>query len=515
MPKADGLISVLIIGARSSGKTSFLNFLKDTLALQQSRKPSLRPQAHPFSPDSPRIMASPVPSANFPSFTPHYLENEIDGERIGITLYDSKGLEAHILDLQLREMSSFIESKFEETFREENKVVRSPGIKDTHIHCVLLLLDPSKLDANLATAKKKGVRKGMVVNRNGNSFFDNRDSTMMSATKPEYHGGLDENLDLQVLRTLQGKTTVVPVISKADTITGAHMRVLKRAVYDSIKQADLDTLSALGLDETDMNEDDEDADSDILPPTMKPNGMSSSSKANGTHLLSPRTVNHQRSLSNTSHLSSPSNSPPRSETSASNSNSTTSFKTSDFEIPNPPGSGLPPSNVPHQQHPANHTHNHNHLSSPPTKPIPPIPAEQQATVTTPFIPLSTISPDPYEPEIIGRKFPWGFADPMDQSHCDFLRLKDSVFGTWRQELRDVSSTGREGWYESWRSERLAQGGGGGSGGGGGAGMKIANEGVTPVGRMNGILGGGVGVAIGGGGEEARGGGMKQEYGRAW
>ena len=80
----------------------------------------------------------------------------------------------------------------------------------------------------------------------------------------------------------------------------------------------------------------------------------------------------------------------------------------------------------------------------------------------------------------------------------------------------MSSTGREGWYESWRSERLGQGGM----------MKIANEGVTPVGRMNGILGGGgggsggVGVAIGGGGEEDGGerggqGAMKQEYGRAW
>ena len=28
-------------------------------------------------------------------------------------------------------------------------------------------------------------------------------------------GGLDEDFDLQVLRTLQGKTTVVPLISKA------------------------------------------------------------------------------------------------------------------------------------------------------------------------------------------------------------------------------------------------------------------------------------------------------------
>ena len=61
-------------------------------------------------------------------------------------------------------------------------------------------------------------------------------------------GGLDEDFDLQVLRTLQGKTTVVPVISKADTITTAHMAFLKKTVSESLKLAGLDPLEALHLD---------------------------------------------------------------------------------------------------------------------------------------------------------------------------------------------------------------------------------------------------------------------------
>ena len=65
--------------------------------------------------------------------------------------------------------------------------------------------------------------------------------------------------------------------------------------------------------------------------------------------------------------------------------------------------------------------------------------------------MSIISPDLYEPEVIGRKFPWGFADPYNAEHCDFQRLKETVFSEWRQELKDMS---REKWYEGWRSERL-------------------------------------------------------------
>ena len=43
------------------------------------------------------------------------------------------------------------------------------------------------------------------------------------------------------------------------------------------------------------------------------------------------------------------------------------------------------------------------------------------------------------------------ADPNNEEHCDFLRLKDAVFGDWRGELREAS---REQWYEGWRTSRL-------------------------------------------------------------
>lgn len=320
----------------------------------------------------------------FPSFTSNYLETEIEGEHVGVTLWDSKGLENNIVDIQLREMAYFIDSKFQDTLAEELKVIRSPGVRDTHIHCVFLLLDPARMDANIAAIQQANAS-------NGNSFY---------TTTPSTNGDvLEEKFDLQVLRTLQGKTTVIPVIAKADTITSAHMAHLKRSVYDSLKRNNLNTLATLGLDEGDTDNR-SDATETNDPQSQKPHSVQS----------------HNRSISNISHLDSP-------------TDSEKSFSASEFDLAQPSNHARKPSsalNIPHGN-------------------------TNGAAVETPYIPMSIISPDLYEPEVIGRKFPWGFADPYNAEHCDFSRLKESVFSEWRAELREAS---REQWYEEWRSERL-------------------------------------------------------------
>lgn len=284
-----------------------------------------------------------------------------------MTLWDSQGLESNVADLQLREISAFVESKFEDTFTEEMKVVRATGVQDTHIHCVFLVLDPVRLDTNLALSQKTFPLNG----------FHSNGKTHNPASDP-----LDENLDLQVLRTLQGKTTVIPVISKADTITVAHMASLKRAVWTSLKKANLDPLEALGLDDA-LDERDEDPSRDRSDPHLK-------------------------------RLDDP---PPDTDT---------------------------------------------NTDSPMVRAPPPKPAPVLPTGEIPPFPLSILSPDPATPSIVGRQFAWGFADPYQPEHCDFVRLKDAVFREWRGELREAS---REVWYEGWRTERLDGGVGGRRGNG--------------------------------------------------
>lgn len=334
--------SILIVGARNSGKTSFLNFLKTSLV-----SPERTPQSPARNGHLDMSQASPKRPA--PSFDSQYLETEIDGERIGLTLWDSQGLEPNVADLQLREISAFVESKFEDTFAEEMKLVRATGVQDTHIHCVFLILDPVRLDANLARAQKTSSPNGFHTNGKP------------PAPAPD---ALDENLDLQVLRTLQGKTTVVPIISKADTITVAHMASLKRAVWTSVKKANLDPLEALGLDDA---------------PDERDN--------------LPGSDSHLKRLDDTA--------------SDDTDTDTSVLHTNPIPV-------LSPGEIP------------------------------------PF-PLSILSPDPATPSIVGRQFAWGFADPYQPEHCDFVRLKDAVFREWRGELREAS---RELWYEGWRTERL-------------------------------------------------------------
>jgi len=229
-----------------------------------------------------------------------------------------------------------------------------------------LVLDPSRLDRNVAAAK---------------SIYSNGHNGISDARNP---GALDDDLDLQVMRTLQGKTTVIPVISKADTITTKHMAALKRSVWNSIKKANLDPLESLALDDED----------------------GSSASSSRIDEVDEDAVQ------------------------------------SDAGSDSAPGEGLPIQGNEGQE-----------AGQDPDDSVRRRKAEKEeaAEEDVTFLPLSIISPDLYEPGVIGRQFPWGFADPYNEEHCDFTRLKDAVFSEWRAELREAS---REQWYEGWRTSRL-------------------------------------------------------------
>lgn len=335
--------NVLVIGARGAGKTSLINFLKSSLALPARKQANRAPDG-----DTPPSSARPNST-----FSHHYQEIDIDNERVGLTLWDSQGLDKGIVDLQLREMSNFVESKFDDTFIEEMKVVRAPGVRDTHIHCVFFVLDPSRLDANINTSEE--ANNGADTGRIGKS--------------PRIVGALDEDFDIQVLKTLSKQTTVIPIISKADTITTAHMSFLKQKLKKSLNKAGLDPLEAVNFDAETSDDDrfderDEDASSDA-----------DSESQGGSHHSAGSDSNRQ------------------------------------------------------SKRPAN---NKQASSASPT----------DVSFSSGFEPWSIISPDKYslgsKDGPLGRQFPWGFADPYNPAHCDFVKLKNAVFGEWRSELREAS-----------------------------------------------------------------------------
>lgn len=327
------------------------------------------------------------------NFTSHSFEADVEGERIGVTLWDSQGLEKNLVDLQLREMTSFIESKFEETFTEEQKVSRAPGSRDTHIHCVFLVLDPVRLDITLAASKK---------HVNNNAFA--------AAQGP---AGLDEELDLLALKTLAGKTTIIPVVSKADTLTSAHMNYLKRCVWGSIQAEKLDPLAALGLEESD-DEEEFDHDSDGAEHSDDSDDLPIQSTESGSSEMVDAREDQERDQDDSDFHDSVAGNSSSPDMKSNSTNTTLSSPFKAMQVNQPDKSSA-------------------------------------ATSEELYIPFSIISPDPYTPDVRGREFPWGMADPLNPDHCDFVRLRDSVFAEWRTELRTIA---REKWYEDWRTSRL-------------------------------------------------------------
>ena len=374
-----------------------MNFLRDSLTLPTSKQ-----RHHSIQHDEIDIPPS-VSGGVFPNVYSQYLETKIDNESVGVTLWDSDGLESNIVDLQLKEITTFIESKFEDTFTEESKVARTPGVRDTHIHCTFLVLDPRRLDANIAAHTRAKEING--VKAKANSFAKNRPEPIAS--------GLDENLDLNVLRTLKGKTTVVPIIAKADTITSAHMAYLKRAVWDSLKKNGLESLEALDQDD---DEEEEESETSTLEQRLDERD-----EDNAALVPSNNNSGEGDKFSMTSHLDSASED--------------SEFSASEFDLAKP---GRPTAT-------SNRNASNQGLASSQER-------TPSAPPTNPYgLPLSVLSPDPYETDIVGRKFPWGFADPLNPTHCDFTRLKTLIFSECRDDLKLAST---ELWYEEWRTSRL-------------------------------------------------------------
>ncbi|KAI8802389.1 Septin-type guanine nucleotide-binding (G) domain-containing protein, partial [Cladochytrium replicatum] len=56
-----------------------------------------------------------------------------------------------------------------------------------------------------------------------------------------------------------------------------------------------------------------------------------------------------------------------------------------------------------------------------------------------------------KPKFLGREYTWGVVEVTNPLHCDFIALKQTLFGTHIDELRIVT---REALYEQWRTEKL-------------------------------------------------------------
>ena len=111
---------MLVIGFLGSGKTSFIRFLKDSLGDSKRIRNVSQNNNEEAAEQSVEEDLTQPPHKTL-GFERHYLEKEVDGERVGLTIFDSEGFgprEQNIVDIQLSLLINFITGKFEETFAE-------------------------------------------------------------------------------------------------------------------------------------------------------------------------------------------------------------------------------------------------------------------------------------------------------------------------------------------------------------------------------------------------------------
>jgi septin family protein len=111
--------NILVVGFLGSGKTSFVRFLKDSLG-DSKRIRNVSQLANEEAAEDIEEDLS-LPPSKTSGFVRHYLEKEVGGERVGLTIFDSEGFgprEQNIVDIQLTLLINFITGKFEETFSE-------------------------------------------------------------------------------------------------------------------------------------------------------------------------------------------------------------------------------------------------------------------------------------------------------------------------------------------------------------------------------------------------------------
>ncbi|KAL6927460.1 hypothetical protein ACO0SA_003758 [Hanseniaspora valbyensis] len=179
------IFNVLIIGKPGSGRSTLINSLCGRNIVQSSSSLSKQPVYDDLEQDIPV------------SLRHELVELEDDnGVKIQLNVTDSLNLNNNInaqSDIQL--INNFITNQFDDVLLEENRLKRNPRFKDSRIHVCLYLLEP-----------------------NGH--------------------GLKE-FDIEFIKKIGERCNVVPVLSKADSMTIEELQLNKKLIRDDIKYYEL------------------------------------------------------------------------------------------------------------------------------------------------------------------------------------------------------------------------------------------------------------------------------------
>ncbi|KAF8740169.1 hypothetical protein AX14_008357 [Amanita brunnescens Koide BX004] len=169
-------LTIMVVGASGSGRTTFVNTLCEGIALD-----------HKVFDDSENAHLE----ENI-SIRPVSVELEEDGLRISLTVVDTPGFGDNIDNRNaFQEIVDYLERQFDDILAEQSRIKRNPRFIDKRVHALLYFIPPG--------------------------------------------GHALREIDIELMQRLSPRVNVIPVIGKADTLTPAELRVFKQRIVEDIE----------------------------------------------------------------------------------------------------------------------------------------------------------------------------------------------------------------------------------------------------------------------------------------
>ncbi|EIE78995.1 hypothetical protein G6F46_010000 [Rhizopus delemar] len=361
-------LNVIVVGAAGSGKTCFIRTLYEALR-QDMIQGTFKESKHKS------LKGCVEPTEEMYTIS---MQIEDGGRRTALTLTDTPGFTSNSqLVEQLKAITQHIDSQFARTLAEESKVKRDAKASDTHVHACIYFMSESNIH------------------------------------------GLSE-VDKFILKALSSRVNVIPVLSKADTLSTAHVEKLKNIIKEEI--FDVYRIPIYGHIQFDEDDEDEEMDDD------------NSIYKDGSYLSRAMDMLQECVCED------------RDEDARSMLQYLRAIPFSLINYEEDPHTGRPIQLIPGEASGSCYTS---------TASLPEYSSHQNNSLDSVTSSSSLIRPQSLlgmgSRQTLGRRYPWAAVECFNPTHCDFLILKRILLSSHREMLKIDTF---ECFYERYRTQQL-------------------------------------------------------------
>ncbi|KAF9463053.1 septin family protein [Collybia nuda] len=232
--------NLMVVGGQGTGKTSLLRLLLETADISPTATTDQRAALDLFLRNSKKATPS------IQTACVEICESRFD--RVLFSVIDTPGLDflegrELKLERQVNGIIKYVDAQYADTMSEESKVVRkSRG--DQHIHLCIYMIDP----ASVMTVAARTALSSLPTRTRSETTVSYRtppdlvpDSSSTDDSDDESEAPLTMSpAEIRVLRRLSARCNILPVISRADSLTDEKLFAVKNAIRLGLYEAGLD-----------------------------------------------------------------------------------------------------------------------------------------------------------------------------------------------------------------------------------------------------------------------------------